>query len=145
MELVDLTNSEKNQRDNTTDLYLAPSTTSYSYGKLNKNTDITSKKSLTAKTYSITMLFLEDKISDIIQNKYSSNPYSKDMLFSNISVDIDVQLFETPKKTNSGVTAPRAHIVWVFYDVRSFDTPTMNNHSVISPSALIGLGGYSEQ
>ena len=30
--------------DNTTDTFSTPSTSSYSYGKLNENTDITSKK-----------------------------------------------------------------------------------------------------
>ena len=46
MELFELTNSGKIRKkiDNTTDTSLAPSTPSYSYNKLNENTDITSKK-----------------------------------------------------------------------------------------------------
>ena len=84
---------------NTTDPSSAPSTTSYSYDELNENTDITSKKLLSAETRSITILYLEDKPSDITQNKSAPNPYSKDMLISNISVDNNVQLFETPRKT----------------------------------------------
>ena len=42
MELAELKNSKKNsnQLDNVTDLYSAPSPPSYSYYKLNENTDI---------------------------------------------------------------------------------------------------------
>ena len=51
---------------NTTNLSSAPSTHSYSYEKLNENTDITSKKELTSQTYYRTIYILEDKFSDII-------------------------------------------------------------------------------
>ena len=52
--------------ENTTDNSLAPSTPSYSYDTLNGNTDITSKKSLTAETHSRAILSLLDKSYDII-------------------------------------------------------------------------------
>ena len=43
------------------------------------------------------IFYPEDKHFDIIK-KSSSNPYSKDMLVLNISVDNDAQLFETLSK-----------------------------------------------
>ena len=52
--------------DNTTDPSSAPSNPSYSYDKLNGNTDITSKKALTLQTNTRTIFSLEDKPSDII-------------------------------------------------------------------------------
>ena len=54
--------------DSTTDNSLEPSVPSYSYKKLNKNTDITSKKLLTAETRSIRNFALDDKPAVIIQN-----------------------------------------------------------------------------
>ena len=39
-----LEKTNRKQLANTTDPYLSPSTPSYSYGKFNENTDITSKK-----------------------------------------------------------------------------------------------------
>ena len=45
------------------------------------------KKALTAETHYIKLLSIKDKPSGIIQNKSASNPYSKDMLISNISVN----------------------------------------------------------
>ena len=42
---------KRKQLDNTTDISLVPSTHSYSYDKLNENTDISSKKALTPNTY----------------------------------------------------------------------------------------------
>ena len=57
----------KKRLDNTTDHSPVPSNPSYSYDKLNENTDITSKKALNAETHSKTILSLEDKTSDIIQ------------------------------------------------------------------------------
>ena len=82
---------------NTTDTSSEYSTPSYSYYKFNENTDITSKRSLTTETHSRTIFSIEDKLSDIIQKKYASNPYSKDMLISNISIDNDAQSFKTPR------------------------------------------------
>ena len=60
---------KKNKRVlyNTPNTSSTPSTPSYSYNKLNENTDITSKKSLTTETHSRTIFSLEDKPSDIIQ------------------------------------------------------------------------------
>ena len=52
----------------TTDNYSAPSTPLYCHKKLNRNTDITSKKSLTAETHYIEIFTLEYKPSDIIKN-----------------------------------------------------------------------------
>ena len=66
--------------ENTTDNSSAPSNHSYSYDKLNENTDITIIKSLTEETHYRTICCLEDKTSDIIKNKSASNPYSNDML-----------------------------------------------------------------
>ena len=59
---------------------------------------------------------LEDKPSDIIQNKFASNLYSKDTLISNIPVDNDAQLFEIPRNNNYSITAPGAHILVGFDD-----------------------------
>ena len=53
--------------DNTTDTSSALSTPSYSYDKLNGNTDITSKKALTSQTNPRAIFSLEDKPSDIIK------------------------------------------------------------------------------
>ena len=86
------------QLENTTDASSAESILSYSYDKLNENNGITSKKSLTTETHSGTIFSLEDKPSEIIQNKYTSDPYSKYMLISNIFVDKDDQFFEIPRK-----------------------------------------------
>ena len=68
---------KKNRKrlDNTTDTSSAPLAPSYIYGKLNENTEITSKKSLTAETHSSTIFALDDKPSVIIQNWSASNPY----------------------------------------------------------------------
>ena len=76
-----LRNQNRNQLDNTTDTSSAPSAPSYRYKKSNEKTDITSKKSLTVETHSRTIFDLDDKLFDIIINKSTSNPYSKDMLF----------------------------------------------------------------
>ena len=56
----------RKQLDNTTDNYSAPSNTSYSYDKYNKNTDINSKKALTTETNSRKIFSLGDKPSDIV-------------------------------------------------------------------------------
>ena len=47
------------------------------------------------------MCTLDNKPSVIIQKKSASNPYSKDMLISQFSVDDDAQLFETPGKLST--------------------------------------------
>ena len=65
---------------------------------MNENTDIKSRKSLTADTHSITLFDLGDKPSVIIRNESASNPYSKDMLISNVYIDEDSQLFETTRR-----------------------------------------------
>ena len=84
--------------DNTTDTSSAPSTPSYSYKKKHENTDTKNKKSLTAEThYSITFV-TDDKPYEIIQTEHASNSYTKDVMISNISVDDNAQLFETPRK-----------------------------------------------
>ena len=60
MELSELVNPEKNRKqlENTTDTYSGASTPSYSYDKLNENTDINSKKALkTTSTRKIVSLF----------------------------------------------------------------------------------------
>ena len=59
---------KKNRKliDNTTDLSSLPSTPSCCYGKLNENTGINSKKTLTADTHSRKIFHVEDKLSDII-------------------------------------------------------------------------------
>ena len=77
----------RKQLDRATDPSSAPSTPLYSYDKLNENSDITSKKALTEETHYRTIFALGNKPSGIVQNKSASNPYSKDMLISNISVD----------------------------------------------------------
>ena len=59
---------------NTIDTYSSTTTPLYGYDKLNENTDITSKTSLTADTHSISIFYIEDKPSDINQNKSESNP-----------------------------------------------------------------------
>ena len=63
----ELRKQNRKKLENTTDPYLAPSNPSYSYDKLNENTDITSKKSLTAETHSRTLFSIEYKPSRIIQ------------------------------------------------------------------------------
>ena len=60
-----------------TDPSSAPSTPSYSKKKLNENTDITSKKQLTAEIHYITNSALEDKPDDIIQTELVFIPYKK--------------------------------------------------------------------
>ena len=99
-ELAKLTNSVENRKwlDNTTNNSSAPSTPSYSYGWLNENTYITSKKSLTVEARSITTFDLYNKPAGIIQNKNISKPYTKDMLISNICVYEDAQSLATPRK-----------------------------------------------
>ena len=59
-------NKNRNRLDNTTDTYSEPSTASYSYNKLNENTDITSKKASNSESHSITIFSLEDKPYEII-------------------------------------------------------------------------------
>ena len=60
-----LRKQNREQLDNTTDTSSAPS---YSYDKLNENTDITSKKILNAETHYSTIFALDTKPSVIIQN-----------------------------------------------------------------------------
>ena len=102
-------------------------------------------KALTADALCTTIFSLEDKPSDIIQNKSASNTYSKYILTSNISVDNDAQLFETPRESNYSITNPGAHILLCFYGDNSFETPRINNHSVTAPSLLVFLGSDSAQ
>ena len=59
------------------------------------------------------------------------------MSISNISVDDDAQLFETPRKNNYSTTAPGAHILLGYDDAQSFETPTKNNHSITDPISHI--------
>ena len=75
-----LIKKHRKRLDNTLGNAPADSTPSYSYGKLNENTDITSKKSLTAETHYRKIFALDDNSFVIIQNESASNPYSKDML-----------------------------------------------------------------
>ena len=114
MYLADLTNSENNTEsylfDNTTDTSLVLPTPSYSYDKLNEYTD-KSRKKITAETHSRKFCALDDKASVVIQDKSESNPYLKDKLISNISVDNNAQMFETSKKYNYSVNTPGAHIL----------------------------------
>ena len=63
-----------------TDPYSASSTPTYSYDKLNENTDITNKKYLTAETRSSTIYDVDDKPNILSQNKPASNPETKYML-----------------------------------------------------------------
>ena len=56
----------RNRLEKSTDPSSAPLTPLYSYYNLNKNTDITSKKFLTAETHSSTIFALEDKPAAII-------------------------------------------------------------------------------
>ena len=84
--------------DNATNTSSAPSNPSYSYRKLNENTDVTSRKPLATETHSKTIFALNNKPPVIIQNGSASNPYSKYMLISNVSSDGDAQSFETPRK-----------------------------------------------
>ena len=65
------------------------------------------------------------------------------MLILNISINNNDQLFETPRKKNSSVTAPGDHILLGFDDAWSFDNPRVNNHSVTEPIALIVLSDES--
>ena len=58
--------------ENTTDNSSAPSTHSYSYYKLNENTDITSKKYYQQRHILEQYFSLEDKPSDIIKGKSES-------------------------------------------------------------------------
>ena len=58
--------------DNTTEPSSAPSTHSYSYYKLNENTDITSKKYYQQRHILEQYFSLEDKPSDIIKGKSES-------------------------------------------------------------------------
>ena len=102
--------------ENTTDHSSAPSTPSNSYKKLNENTDITSKKSLTAEIHYSKTFSIYDKPSEIIQTEPLSYPYTKHMLILNIYVNDDAQFFETLRENNYSVAAPRAHIMLVYYD-----------------------------
>ena len=65
------------------------------------------------------------------------------MLISNIYVDENYHLFETPEIYS--VTAPGALILLGYDDDQSFETPRINNHSVTSPSANILLGDDDDQ
>ena len=58
----------RNQLDNNTNTSSEPSTPSYRYGKLNENTDITSKKYLTPERHSRIIFAIYNKTSFIIQN-----------------------------------------------------------------------------
>ena len=100
--------------DNTTDPYSAPSTPSYRYDKLNENTDIPSKKSLTSQTHSRKIFSIEDKPSDIIRNNSAANPYSKDMFIKNISVHNDAQSFEITRKIII-VSLHQGTLFWWFF------------------------------
>ena len=73
---------EKNRKQvgNTTDTSSSPSTPSYSYDKLNENTDINIKIYINCRDRFYHNLSLDDKPSVIIQNECASNPYSTDML-----------------------------------------------------------------
>ena len=68
MELAKLKKPKKNRKriDSITDNSSATSTHSYSYNNFNENTDITSKKQLTAETHYRTIFSLDNKPSDII-------------------------------------------------------------------------------
>ena len=66
------------------------------------------------------------------------------MLISNISIDNNDQLFETPNKKIC-ITAPGAHILLSFYDAWSFDNPKTSNDSVTAPITLTVLGYESKQ
>ena len=79
----------RKQRENTTNTSSAPSTPSYSYAKLNENTHITSRISLTADINSCTIFYLDDKTAVIIQKEPASKPYTNAILISNISVGAD--------------------------------------------------------
>ena len=58
---------KKKLPDITTDTYSAPSNPSNSHEKLNKNTDIKSKKSINADNHYSTTTALENKPAEIIQ------------------------------------------------------------------------------
>ena len=76
----------------TTDTYSAPSTPLYCHKKLNRNTDITSKKSLTAETHYIEIFTLEYKPSDIIK-KYMHPTHTQKTCCFQIFLFIDVLSF----------------------------------------------------
>ena len=123
--------------DNTTDPSSAHSTPSNSYEKLIKNTDITSKKSLTAEIHSSATFFLDDKLADIIKTEPVSKSCTKYMLISNISVDDDSHSFENIIKNNYIVTTPRTHTLMCCDNAQLSETPRIYNHSVTAQSAYI--------
>ena len=67
---------EKNWKrlDNNTDNSSLSSTPLCSYDKFNKNTDITSKKKLSAEIHFSTIFAVDDKSAVIIHNEYASKP-----------------------------------------------------------------------
>ena len=80
---------------------------------MNENTDITSKTLSTAETHFSTNFALDNKVAVVIQNKHVSNPYTKDILISNIFVDDNARSFETPRKIIT-VSLHQANIfIWV--------------------------------
>ena len=113
--------------------------TPHIYGELDKNTDITSKKSITSLTHSSTIFDLDNKYTFIFQNESASNPYSKYMLNSNIYVDDDAQSFQTSRKIIT-VSLHQGNIfLWVVTMCSPLELPK-NNHSVTVPSTKVFLG-----
>ena len=70
-------------------------------------------KYFTAETHFIKTFALDNKPSVIIQNESASNPYSKYMLISDISVDVDAQLLETPRKIITESMHQGTRFCWV--------------------------------
>ena len=67
----------RKQLDNINDPSLESSTSSYSYDKLNENTDITTKKSYTEERYYRTIFIIGDNTSDIILKLICIQPVLK--------------------------------------------------------------------
>ena len=97
----------KKRLDNTTNNFSSPSNPSYSYNKLNENTNVTTAKKLTIDTHYSTTFYLDDKPSIVIQTEPVPNPHKKDTLISTISVGNDAQSFAITRINNCSVTAPR--------------------------------------
>ena len=67
------------------------------------------------------------------------------MFFSNIYVDEDDQMFETNRKINYSVTAPRDNTLLGCGNAQFFETPRIDNNSVTAPSDHILLGSDEAQ
>ena len=80
-------------------LKMPTSSTSNNHDKFNENIDIESKESIYSETSSSTNSSIKDATDDLIETQPMSKPHRRNMLDTNVTVDYDAHLFETPRKT----------------------------------------------